>query len=229
MVRAAMPRPSNSIAASLVLASSFACKAEPPEPTHEQPPALAPEPEPEPESAGPSTDEAAAVQRARGMIQAFASELQTTLLAAIEAGGPSSAIAVCKVEAPAITAKQAEDGWTLARTALKLRNPDNAATAWQRAVLDDWQAQIAARIAAGEVPDVAALDWREVIETDAGPQLRYMKAIPLGGVCLGCHGPAEQITPEVRAALAEAYPDDQAVGFEVGQLRGAFVVTGPLG
>jgi hypothetical protein len=209
----------------LISASSVACKAEPDEGSSAVERAPAAEPEPGPER---SSVEAAAVQRARGMIQAFASQLQTTLLAAIEAGGPSSAIAVCKVEAPAITAEQAEGGWTLARTALKLRNPDNAPTPWQRAVLEDWQAQLAGQISAGELVDVAALDWSEIVETEAGPQLRYMKAIPLGGVCLACHGPAEQITPAVRAALADAYPADQAIGFAVGQLRGAFVVTGPL-
>jgi hypothetical protein len=40
--------------------------------------------------------------------------------------------------------------------------------------------------------------------------------------------PVDQLSPEVRAALAEQYPDDQATGFEVGDLRGAFIVTGPL-
>lgn len=207
----------------VLLGSALACKAEAPEP--ESKPAAEPAVAAEPEAAtAPVAELEAGKAHARAMIQAFAKQLQTTLLEAIEAGGPASAIGVCKLEAPMITAKQAADGWVLARTALKVRNPGNAANEWQRPVLDAWQAQISA----GEVADVAALDWAEVVETDAGPQLRYMKAIPLGGVCLACHGPADQLTPEVTAALAEGYPDDQATGFEVGQLRGAFVVTGPL-
>lgn len=165
----------------------------------------------------PSNEQAR--EHARAMTKSFATELQSTLLAAIEAGGPAHAIGVCKHDAPRISAAQAKDGWTLSRTALRVRNPANAPTDWQRTVLDDWQAQLAA----GKVEDPATLEWSET----SGSEFRYMRAIPLGGVCLGCHGPVEQIGAEVKAALAEQYPDDQATGFEVGQLRGAFVVMGP--
>lgn len=164
------------------------------------------------------------IPRARAMTQSFASELQATLLAAIEAGGPAHAIAVCKHEAPQISAAQASEGWTLSRTALRVRNPKNAPTSWQRAVLEAWQEQIDG----GQIQDPASLEWFETIAGASGSELRYMRAIVLGGVCSGCHGPVEQISDEVRAALAEQYPEDQATGFRVGELRGAFVVTGPL-
>ena len=39
--------------------------------------------------------------------------------------------------------------------------------------------------------------------------------------CLACHGAPEQIPAEVAAILAERYPDDQATGYAVGDLRGA--------
>jgi hypothetical protein len=165
----------------------------------------------------------APIPRARAMSKAFATELQATLLAAIEAGGPAHAIAVCKHDAPKIAAAQAGDGWTLSRTALRVRNPANAPTSWQRDVLQTWQEQLEA----GAVDDVASLEWFDTAGA-SGAELRYMRAIPLGGVCLACHGPVEQLGEEVRAALAEQYPEDQAVGFEVGELRGAFVVTGPI-
>ncbi|HVI03008.1 MAG TPA: DUF3365 domain-containing protein [Enhygromyxa sp.] len=174
------------------------------------------------QEAGSSAAEQASgpISRARGMTKAFATELQSTLLAAIEAGGPAHAIDVCKQAAPKITAAQGSEGWTLSRTALRVRNPGNAPTSWQRDVLASWQAQLEA----GEVQDVASLEWFDIHDGE----LRYMRAIPLGGVCVGCHGPVEQISAEVKAALAERYPDDQATGFEVGQLRGAFVVMGPV-
>ena len=38
----------------------------------------------------------------------------------------------------------------------------------------------------------------------------------------GTGGPAEEIDAEVMAALAEHYPDDQAVAFAEGDLRGWF-------
>ncbi len=164
--------------------------------------------------------EPAALERARGMTKTFAAELQATLLAAIEAGGPVHAIGVCKHDAPRITAAQASEGWSLSRTALRVRNPANAPSDWQRAVLERWQAQLTA----GEVADPATLEWSD---TSAG-EFRYMRGIALGGVCLTCHGASEQLGEGVAAALAEHYPADQATGFAVGQLRGAIVVRGPI-
>lgn len=161
----------------------------------------------------------ASITRARAMTKAFATQLQATLLSAIEASGPAQAIVVCKNDAPQIAEQQAGEGWTLGRTALRVRNPANAPTPWQRAVIEDWRT----KIEAGSVDDVATLEWSEVVDG----QLRYMRAIPLGGVCLTCHGPAEQIPLEVQAALTEHYPSDEATGFRVGDLRGAFVVLGP--
>jgi hypothetical protein len=52
-----------------------------------------------------------------------------------------------------------------------------------------------------------------------------MKAIPAGEVCLACHGAA--ITPEVAAALDAAYPEDQARGYALGDVRRAFSVSKP--
>lgn len=41
--------------------------------------------------------------------------------------------------------------------------------------------------------------------------------------CLACHGPA--IEPKTAAAIEALYPNDEAVGFRVGDLRGAFSLT----
>jgi hypothetical protein len=42
------------------------------------------------------------VEEARGLTQQFASSLKMELKAAIEAGGPSNAVPVCREEAPGI-------------------------------------------------------------------------------------------------------------------------------
>jgi len=54
-------------------------------------------------------------------------------------------------------------------------------------------------------------------------EFRYMKAIPTGQVCLACHGSSVQ--PELNDHIQTLYPKDQATGFELGQLRGAFSLT----
>ena len=44
-----------------------------------------------------------------------------------------------------------------------------------------------------------------------------------------CHGPVETIDDDVMAAIHEAYPEDQGVGFVEGDLRGWFWVEAPPG
>lgn len=149
---------------------------------------------------------------ARQQVKAFATTLGGTLKASMQKDGPVAAIAVCNTEAPAIASQLSTDGWQVARTSLKIRNPDNAADAWETQVLEDFSA----RMAAGEDP--ARL---EASVTENG-EFRYMKAIPTAGLCLTCHG--AELAPAVEAKLAQLYPQDQARGFNVGDLRGAFTL-----
>ena len=46
--------------------------------------------------------------------------------------------------------------------------------------------------------------------------------IRLAAPCLRCHGPAEGIAPEIRAAIEKNYPHDKATGYKRGDIRGAF-------
>lgn len=162
---------------------------------------------------------AGAVSEARALTDQYRAALQEELTSALQAGGPARAIEVCQVEAPKIGSRVArKEGWTIQRTAFRVRNPANAPNEWQRRGLE----VLRERLAAGGEP--AGVEWHEV----ADGRLRYMRAIPLGGMCAVCHGQPESIPQEAKAKLRELYPEDQAVGFSVGELRGAFVVTAPL-
>ena len=162
------------------------------------------------------------VDAAKALIKEFAGTLKGELETAMKAGGPTKAIGVCKERAPAIAADlSARSGWEIARVSLKPRNarlgtPD----AWEQQVLTRFDE----RQAAGEPADTIA--FAEVVKGDEGTRFRFMKAIPTGEICLACHGSA--ITPEVTAALDQAYPEDQARGYAVGQVRGAFSLAKPI-
>ena len=56
-------------------------------------------------------------------------------------------------------------------------------------------------------------------------EVGYVEPIRTKGLCLQCHGNAIDSTVQVR--LNELYPDDQATGFEEGDLRGMFWVKLP--
>ncbi|MGC1952891.1 MAG: DUF3365 domain-containing protein [Gammaproteobacteria bacterium] len=161
------------------------------------------------------------VAASRVAIKEFSMSLKGALKTAMASGGPAHAIEVCKEVAPAIAAGISEDrGWDIARTSLKLRNPSNAPDAWERGVLE----QFKQRAARGEDPQ--QIDHQEVVSVNGQPYFRYMKAIATDDVCLTCHG--EELAPAIAAKLEDLYPQDQATGFSVGDLRGAFTIRQPM-
>ena len=175
-------------------------------------------------AAGPvaASDLSPQLQASRAAIQQFAQSLQGELQAAMKAGGPVEAIEVCHTRAPEIARQVSrERGLDIARTSLKIRNPGNRPDGWEREVLEDFDA----RRAAGEDP--ARLEAHTIYVRGNEKEYRFMKAIPVGEVCLNCHGGA-QVKPPVEAALKRLYPEDVARGYNLGELRGAFVVRQPM-
>jgi hypothetical protein len=173
-----------------------------------------------PAFAGDLEDRTAA---SRAVAKEFGTSLQGELVAAIKAGGPVNAIQVCKTKAPAIAADLSKkQGWKVARTSLKLRNPANAPDAWETKVLQDFEV----RKAKGEDP--AQIEYAEIVKDKGKSEFRYMKAIgiPANAPCLTCHG--EKIDAAVSDKLKAMYPQDKATGYKQGDLRGAFTITQPM-
>lgn len=160
-----------------------------------------------------------AVQDCRDATARLTSGLMAELTKAMTDGGAAAALTVCREKAPAIAASVSkEKGLTVRRTALKVRNPENRPDAWEAEVLKEFER----RLAGGEDP--ASIERFDLTEAGGKRILRYMKAIPAKEACLQCHGDPAAMKPEVKAAVAKLYPDDAAVGFRAGDLRGAFSV-----
>lgn len=167
------------------------------------------EPPPAPPSIAPVASSAAPEQRARAAAQALGARLKARLEEALAAEGPAGAIRVCSQEAPALAAQvSAEQGLRVGRTSFRLRNPANAAPAWAA----EW---------------VAARTSEPRFAPGEGGGLRALLPITTAPLCLTCHGPADALGPDVRAALGERYPEDVATGFQAGELRGWFWVELP--
>ena len=112
-----------------------------------------------------------------------------------------------------------QTGWKIKRVSLKARNAARAIPdPWEKAALEDFDK----RAAAGESP--AKLEKGEKI----GNEYRFVKALPVQPLCLSCHGPAEQLSPAVKAALGQNYPNDRATGYSEGQIRGVISVRKTL-
>ena len=168
-----------------------------------------------------AADYAAEIEASRATVGEFMQTLKQELQAGMREGGPVNAISVCNLSAPAIAnTYSVRNGWDVGRTSLKVRNPDNAPDNWERAVLEEFEA----RKRAGEDPK--QMEYHEVVQQDGVRTLRYMKAIPTAQLCLACHG--EHVDSITMARLETLYPDDQALGYKAGDIRGAFSISQPL-
>lgn len=169
----------------------------------------------------PAGDFEERVAGSRELVEQFMGQLRAELQSAMKAGGPVHAIQVCSKKAPAIAKSLSEKtGWAVGRTSLRVRNAAHIPDSWEREVLnrfEQWKA---------EGRDVKSLEYHEVIEREGERMFRYMKAIPTGGACLVCHG--KTLPNGVQSELDALYPHDQAKGFEVGDLRGAFTIVQDL-
>ena len=171
-----------------------------------------------PSQAGAETAPAdQATLEARKLVQIFAGSLKSTLISAMQEGGPVAAISACKTEAPSIANDLSKTtGWQIARTSLKIRNSNNTPDAWERTVLEQFEQ---GRLA-GESID--SMEYAALTNEGDEPVFRYMKAIPTQAVCLACHG--SHLDTALQHKLDELYPDDTATGFSPGDIRGAFTL-----
>jgi hypothetical protein len=154
------------------------------------------------------TPEEIALARANAAADDLARTLRARLLEAMAEGGPARAASVCAEDAQHLTAQVRERNQALVgRSALRLRSQRNAAPTW----VGDWLEAHAGRQAA---------DVRGFAKVEGGVA-RVLRPIAVEGPCLACHGPRDSLSPEVRALLSERYPDDEAVDYALGDLRGA--------
>ncbi len=153
---------------------------------------------------------------AKQLMQNYTKQLKAALGSAMKNGGPMAAIDVCAQKSPEIAYNLSEkSGWTIGRTSLKARNPAGEANNWQKDIL----LQFEQRKNNGEpIKPMAHSGY-----SSDKKQFRFMKAIPTQKICLTCHGSG--INPKIQNHIAEYYPDDKATGFQLGDIRGAFVLT----
>jgi hypothetical protein len=171
-----------------------------------------------------AADTAAMLEESRQVSGTFMKTLGGELQREMKAGGPVQAIGACKDVAPRIASELSRrHGYRISRVSLRVRNPVlGTPDAWEQTVLAGFDREAAAGA------DVKTLEFSEVVTEPAGKYFRYMKAIPVADVCVACHGPADKIAGAVKAKFAQDYPHDQALGYSVGQVRGAFTVKRPV-
>lgn len=167
---------------------------------------------------GRSDDVPKLTAEARETADALLGMIRGELVRAMETSGPLRGIITCKYSVPEITSNLSrQKGWKVSRVSLRPRNPAlGEADAWEQRLLMNFEQ----RQARGE--PASALEHAEIVSEPTGPTFRYIRALTLQPLCMTCHG--DNLTEAVKAQLNVEYPADRAVGYKLGQVRGAITI-----
>ncbi|MHB1050901.1 MAG: Tll0287-like domain-containing protein [Bacteroidota bacterium] len=164
-----------------------------------------------------------ALLKSRPIVTQFMQTYKTILLKAMSSSGASGAISVCADTAQAIAHSIGErQSVSIKRVSTRWRNPANAPDRFEDSVL----ALFGKSMSEGELNDQT--EYFTIVLTDSGTAARYLKPIIVQSVCLSCHGYEESLTENIRRTLKTRYPDDRALGYSAGELRGAVSVILPI-
>lgn len=166
----------------------------------------------------PPTADAATIARARAAADSLGPDLMALLLGELDRGGPEAAVVVCADSAQARTARHSREGLVVRRVGTRVRNPRNAP--------DSVEARLLAFLQGEKDAGRPMSDVTEVTRTADGTgwEYRLVRPIALLERCTACHGDDTQIPPAARALITARYPEDRAVGYAPGDLRGAVSV-----
>ena len=145
-------------------------------------------------------------------------DLQNSLLRQLserlDEGGPAAGFEACHINAADVARRLGRyEGIAAGFTSDRLRNPTNKPKGW----------------AAGLVTANAGRRAHDVegFAVDLGNRIGVLRPMAEHETCATCHGPVERLTPAVQRLIAERYPNDRAVGFAQGEIRGWLWVEMP--
>lgn len=170
------------------------------------------------ESIDAKMDTSAVIEAGQQISQASFQALSRNLQQAMKEGGVKNALEFCNVEAMPLTDSLASHyGIELRRASHQPRNPVNRADSLEMETIKEYIRKIEQ---GGELKPVTYA--RDNTITYHAP-IR----IP-GQLCLNCHGsPGTDIAQSDLKTIQELYPEDEATGFEMGELRGIWSIQFP--
>jgi hypothetical protein len=149
----------------------------------------------------------------------FMRDLKSVLVKQIQNKGILEAVTVCSDTAQVLTNSfGVERGIYIKRVSLKNRNPNNFPDEFEKKILNQFELLHQNNQMNNDT------EYFEIVSEGDYDYLRYMKPIIVQAECLNCHGSQSDIMPDVKNLIAQNYPVDKAVGYEIGDLRGAVSV-----
>lgn len=150
------------------------------------------------------------VQVGKSIVANTFDTLRSSLLTAINSQGIDGAITFCNEKAYPLTATYA-DSVVIRRTAVRYRNPNNKPDSLELLVFDEMEGLMKST----KIPNA------KVVRSASTGEIHFFQPILLQAMCLNCHGaPRKQIQDATLTRIQQIYPDDRAVNFKEGDLRG---------
>lgn len=142
-------------------------------------------------------------------------ELGKNLMGIIQKKGTLKAVTFCNKQAYPITDSMAvAQNASIKRVSDKPRNPQNKASKKELKIIEKFKKAIANNH-----------EYKPVTEIENG-MVKFYAPITTNSMCLQCHGnPKEDVEPMVLKALANLYPKDKALGYNVNEVRGIWSIT----
>lgn len=142
------------------------------------------------------------------------SVLGKNLKGKINSEGALAALNFCNLRAyPLVDSMRNVLGVDIKRVSDRNRNPENKATIHELSVIHSYKNYL---LQEEEIP----FTYSENDEMFTG-----YYPIVTNDMCLKCHGTPSNIEPSVQQRIDELYPADKAVGYDINELRGIWVVT----
>jgi len=147
--------------------------------------------------------------------------LMKSFTSALGKGGFVGAVTFCSEKASEIEKEvNAElDGIKVTRVALKYRNPQHRPDSLDRKVLEFFEK----RLKEGKLPPY----YVTAVKKGGKVYYVYYQPIRVTSFCLNCHGDPAKMDRRVLEVIRKKYPQDRAIGFKAGDLRGACKVVIP--
>ena len=146
----------------------------------------------------------------------FMKDLKGVLISQIQTSGVLQAVSVCSDTAQVLTNNfGVQKGVFIRRVSFKNRNENNLPDEFEKKIFSTFELLHQNKELNTET------EHAEVVQEGEFRYLRYLKPILVQAECLNCHGSETDIIPEVEQLIAQKYSDDKAVGYNIGDLRGA--------
>lgn len=165
-----------------------------------------------------SVDTSAVIIKGTTITGAVFQTLSTNLQNALADSGVSGALKFCNVEAMPLTDSLSQNyGVTVRRASHRPRNSCNRVDSLEMASIKTYLEHI--ETSEELKPIVNASEYRII----------YHAPIRIAGqLCMNCHGtPRTDITAGDMEIINKLYPEDEATGFSIGDLRGIWVIEFP--